>query len=261
MDEKQRAILGEVAEGRLSPEEAAVLLQEVDEAEQAERPAERPAGVRRVRVVGALQLTRVVGDPTVREAVAEGPHAAQREGDTLVIRGEADAGGAGFTFGPRSWGLNLASLVATRPARLTVRMHPELALEAELGAGALSVDGVSGPLRVEVEAGSARIERFRGPLDLAVEAGAVQASGVLDQGASRIRCESGSVRVHLEQGSSVRIRAAAELGRVALPGGSGAGAWTAGGGTREAVVGAGAASLDVRTELGSVAVTADEEPA
>jgi hypothetical protein len=256
MDEKLRAILSEVAEGRLSPEEASVLLQ----AEQTERPEERPSGVRRVRVVGTLQLTRVVGDPTVREAVADGPHVAQREGDTVVIRGEAVEGGAGFTFGHegRAWNLpGLARQLHPARAQLTVRMHPELALEAELEAGALSVDGVTGPLRVAVEAGSARIERFRGPLDLAVEAGAVQASGVLDEGASRIRCESGSVRVHLGRGSSVRIRAAAELGRIALPGGTDVGAWTAGGGTREAVVGAGAASLDVKAELGSVVVTAD----
>jgi hypothetical protein len=274
MDEKQRAILNEVAEGRLSPEAAEDLLYE---AEQADRAGDlpRPPGVRRVRVVGALQLARVVGDPTVREAVAEGPHVAQRDGDTLVITGRhGDPLGPGpgpgpeFVFGPEGPSGGLLGL-AGRALRLTVRMHPELALEVQLEAGSLSVEGVSGPLRATVEAGSARIERFRGPLDLAVEAGSVQASGVLDQGASHIHCQAGSVGVHLERGSSVRIAARSQLGRVALPGESGAGtgtstgagtgvaSWSVGGATRQVTVGAGSATLDVEAELGNVTVTAD----
>jgi len=258
MDEKQRAILNEVAEGRLSPEEAADLLQEAEEADLAGQQP-RPPGVRRVRVVGTLQAARIVGDATVREAVAEGPHVAYRDGDVVVIEGRREGpAGLGFMFGPEGPPAGPLGL-AKRAGQLTVRMHPDLELEVLLEAGTLLVEGVAGPLRAKVEAGSARIERFRGPLDLAVEAGSVQASGVLDHGASRIRCEAGSVRVHLERGSSVRVAARAELGRIALPAGEAGGdQWVAGQATREVTVGTGNATLDVETELGNVTVSADQ---
>jgi hypothetical protein len=273
-------ILTDVAEGRLSPEEAAALLDEGGDEQPAgdERPASRePSGgdapaLRRVRVVGTFRLARIVGDPTVREAVAEGPHAARRDGDTLVIEselGDDELPWFAFThssFRWRGWSreddvtlpfgarpLNLGR----RPAPLTVRLHPDLALEVELTAGSLRVERVAGPLRVDVSAGSARIEVAGGPLDVSVAAGSVKVAGVLDRGASRIRCEAGSVRVDLAPESSVRVRARAELGRILLPEQAGAAAWVAGGGVREATVGAGAATLDVEATMGSVEVSAE----
>src|SRR6266700_2794226 len=89
MNEVQRAILQEVAEGRLSPKEAAVLLDQAEKAEQeqgsehdepseetgaatGERPRDHttppPAGtdtgIKRVRVVGNFRSARIVADPT-----------------------------------------------------------------------------------------------------------------------------------------------------------------------------------------------------
>src|SRR6266702_7756686 len=87
MNEVQRAILQEVAEGRLSPEEAASLLDQAEKAGQEQgsehdQPSEEPgaatgerprdhtpppagtdAGVKRVRVVGNFRSARIVGDP------------------------------------------------------------------------------------------------------------------------------------------------------------------------------------------------------
>src|SRR5262245_18254226 len=123
MNEVQRAILQEVAAGRLSPEEAAALLDQAERAEQeqvsesgepSDEPAtatgERPgeyapppagsdAGIKRVRVVGNFRSARVVADPTVSEAIAEGPHIARREGDLLILESAFDDSDMpGFVF-------------------------------------------------------------------------------------------------------------------------------------------------------------------
>src|SRR6266540_1822773 len=146
MNEVQRAILQEVAEGRLSPEEAAVLLDQAEKAEQeqgsehdepseetgaatGERPRDHttppPAGtdtgIKRVRVVGNFRSARIVADPTVREAIAEGPHIARREGDLLIVESafdEADMPGFVFNRGMRNWRLTIPpDFAGGRPGR------------------------------------------------------------------------------------------------------------------------------------------------
>jgi hypothetical protein len=262
VNERQRQILTDVAEGRLRPEEAATLLDEVTGPTE-ERPASGP-GLRRVRLLGTFRLATVVGDPAVREAVADGPHSARREGDTLVLRSDLDEDEwPGFSFGRVhrpwwSWTGAEPGWTARWPRPLAVRMHPDLPLDVELTAGTLRFERLSGPLRVEVSAGSARLDDVRGPLDVSLSAGSVRVAGVLDRGASRIRCEAGSVHVHLEPGSSVRVRGRAELGRVTLPGERDATSWMIGAGSREVTVGAGAATLDVEAAMGSVVVSADQ---
>jgi hypothetical protein len=42
-------------------------------------------GVQRVRVFARLGNTEIVGDPSVSYAVAEGPHKARQECDTMVL--------------------------------------------------------------------------------------------------------------------------------------------------------------------------------
>src|SRR5437870_5083469 len=138
--ESRRDILRRVAEGTLSPAEAAVLLSQVE----ADETPVQGNGVRRIRIAGQFGTARVVGDPSVREAVAEGPHRARREADELIIESEAlsDAD-RGFRFHfsrtDRPWH-SLAHSVKGVP--LTVRMHPDLPLEVDLAAGTLAVRGV-----------------------------------------------------------------------------------------------------------------------
>jgi len=320
MNERQRAILQEVADGKIAPEEAVRLL---DEAEQPhggepdgpeEQPSVETAGIQRVRLVGAFRPARVIGDPDVAEAVVEGPHLAEREGDVLVVHGDEvpGVGVHGFAFsrgdrpwyasrpgrsrrqgrhepsghwhhgqweahwgpgpwgppgaphagpggGPPGWAGRWALLDAFRRFgdELTVRMRPDLALDASVTAGSLKVAGVTGPLRVAVAGGSAKIDRFGGPLDLSVEAGSVKGSGLLVAGSSHIHCQAGSVRIHLERGSSVKVRASAELGNVVLPGDPDGEHWLAGGGAREVTVGDGAGLLEIEAHMGNVVVSAE----
>ena len=235
----RREILSRVAAGSISPEEAAAQLEGL---------AQEPSAdaIQRVRIERQFGSVDIVGDPTVRDAVAEGPHRARIHGDAMVIESEPDDGSAGFAFGlpfGRRFGME----------RLLVRMNPQLALDLELQAGNCRVRGVTGPIKAEVQAGSATIDGFASPVELSVQAGSVRATGRLRAGESTVSCEAGSVALHLERGSSVRITADSALGKVTLPGSGVA----QGRSSREAVVGEGEASLRIQTSMGSVNVTAD----
>jgi hypothetical protein len=280
MQDERRAVLERVARGELSPTEAASLLEEMESRSQepptqerdprdwaadwAEQPDWTPTpppaagpGAARIRVVRTIGTADIIGDPTVREAVAEGPHVARREGDTLVIEGHDDGFeiGPGFRFGWHQGPPNPHRIRRhgrgfrwgdTTPLR--VRVNPDLPLEVDAQAGKLRIRGVHGPIRANVQAGSTQISDFRAPLDVTAQAGSVVAHGRLDHGASRVRCEAGSLRIHLERGSSVRVTAHATLGKVRLGSDDPRMPW---------VVGAGEATLDIDATMGSVAVTAD----
>jgi hypothetical protein len=247
MEDRRREILRRVAAGEVTPDEAAAML---DEAEgrgttvitTTSIPGERAARLRVVRTAG---WTEIVGDPGVQEAVADGPHVARRDGDTLIIEGEEDTADLpGFRF---SWrrGYHL-TFGDVKPLR--IRVNPELPLEVEAQAGSLRVRDVKAPIRADVQAGQTRIEGFVAPLQLTARAGSVRASGRLDQGASRITCEAGSVRLYLDPASSVRVTARTTLGSITVAGRQEQGAW---------VIGSGQATLDVEAKMGSVRVLTD----
>jgi hypothetical protein len=262
VDDPRRDILSAVADGSLSPQEAAERLHALahpDEAPAAEPVGPPPAGgegVTRVRVEASARKVEIIGDPGVREAVAEGRHEAWRDGDTLVIDGEWNQDsdrphfGSGFSFDRG----RAAVLIGTRQRALVVRMNPELALEARVEAGSLTTTGVRGPIRAHVAAGSARFDGFEGPLDIDVAAGGIKGRGRLDHGDSRIRCDAGSVKLQLQRGSSVQITGEAHLGKVDILGHQSNGLLTD---SASVTIGAGTATLDIECNLGSVKVSGD----
>ena len=275
---ERRHILSAVAEGDLSPSEAAERLAVLEEARSTDtssggtwrgpgtgssddRGDDTPVGeVARVRVVGSLRSIDVVGDPSVREAVASGPHHAYRRGDVLVIETESpDWGGfdgetLGFRFEGRSTRrivTNFRRQVPQPPVK--IRVNPSLPLDAELSAGSMTVTDVAGPIRAEVSAGTMRVRNFMGPIDIQVSAGAFTGNGIINDGVSRIECSAGKVDLVLDPGSSVCIAGNASLGKIALPNSPG----TRGGlgaVRSDAEVGAGAGSLEIEVSLGSVSV-------
>lgn len=292
MTDTQRTILEDVAAGRLSPEEAAARLGRAPgqgpRRSQPPPPGSSPT-VRSVQVRAAARTVRVVGDPMVAEVAAEGLHQVHREGDTLVVTAHRrdDAGGGGsFAFvGPDlGWLARRAWSEAERRGRgrgrawprgewppppwgrpdwrdwhrlvepLVVRVNPSLAVEADVSAGSLTVSGLLGPLEVDVSAGSAALEDVGGPVTVRAQAASVRLRGRLDTGASSIRCDAGSVSVTLEPGSDVKVTARAELGRVRVgPAGED---WALGQTTKDLVVGAGRASLDIEATMGAIDVRA-----
>jgi hypothetical protein len=261
MTPERREILQRVADGELSPEEAERILHELDDRPVPPSPESR---VRRVKVSVGVGGIEIVGDPDVAEAEVDGPHRAEVEGDTLVIHGELEPGAEGFTFrlGPRGrrsgvvqFGPRHGHGREFRAARLRVRVNPAFEVDAELDAGPLSISGVNGPIRARLAAGPISIEGFTGVLDVAVNAGAVRANGRLTEGESRIRSDAGGIRIELDPSSNVHVIAHAALGKVVVPGSENGGRKRFAGDRREAVIGAGDATLRVETAMGSVHVS------
>jgi hypothetical protein len=110
-----------------------------------------------------------------------------------------------------------------------------------------------------MSAGPITIEDFTAPLDVSVNAGAIRAIGELTYGESRIKSDAGAVRVELLPTSSVRILADTALGKIVLPGQEGEGKRFSS--RREAVIGAGDATLRVETAMGSINVTTVDDRA
>ena len=246
MEDARREILKQVAAGQLSPEQAARDLDELESRGPIVASTQIAGGpAARIRVVRTAGSAEIVGDFAVQEAVAEGHHSARRDGDTLVIEGEENSAELpGFRFSwRRGYQFRLGDV---RPLR--VRVNPDLPLEIEAQAGSLRVLGVRAPIRAEVQAVQTRIDGFASPFELSAQAVSVRASGRLDHGTSRIKCEAGAIRVHLQQGSSVRVTARTMLGRVSVDGRADQDGW---------VIGSGEATLDIDVTMGAVRVSAD----
>lgn len=290
MDERD-GILQAVAAGELTAAEAVLRL---DALEQGEADPSRSGGtsvpdeastamrggLRTVRVTATGRAVKVLGDSRIREAVAEGPHSARRDGDVLIVNGEAEDGDeepGGFGFGrPGGWGWpgvprppwhgtptpwsEVGKVFKQRSRPLVVRMSPELALEVEIVAGSATVDDVRGDIRADVSAGSLRLDGVSAPVQATVQAGSVTLSGRLDRGASRIRCEAGAVNVNLDPASSVRVTARSTLSKVTLPGDETFDlADAVSGRERSATIGAGAGTLDIEATMGGVRLVVDDQ--
>ncbi|MGH8902120.1 MAG: SHOCT-like domain-containing protein [Egibacteraceae bacterium] len=272
MDER-RTILTDVAEGRLSPEDAAERLDalrgEPRSASREQPPLREAQRASRVRVASTIGMVSVVGDASVAEAKADAAHTTRYENGTLIIESADDPDIAGVwssphTIGraarrvashgsPLSWGLGLGWGGIGRRTPFTVRMNPDLPLEVDLTAGSLAVTGVRSSLRLDVGAGTLRLDGVTGPLTLTVTSGGVAVRGRITQGDSRIRCDLGKVAVQLDPGSSVQVTGRAHLGRVLLPGKEPA--FGAGLIEDTAVVGDGDATLEIETSAGGITVT------
>jgi hypothetical protein len=214
----RRQLLEEVAAGRLEPAEAA-------------RRLEAPAGdARAVRLRSAYQAVDVVADPQVAELlIVGGSHRVQREGDVLVV---SDSAPEGFRFGSWQGG-----------GRLAVRVNPQLDIDAEVIGAVLSVWGMNGAVRAVVQAGSAGIDRVSGTLDLRVTSGSAVVAGSPRGADWRLRSDSGSLEVVLDEDADATVAVTAWHSRV-----------DAFGSERRAVRGSGAHVIDIEAAFSDVVV-------
>jgi hypothetical protein len=245
MNDQRREILSQVAAGTITAEEGAARLQalEADTAPAEPVPAlpttAPAAGIRQVTINTRFGNAEIIGDPTIAGAVAEGPHRARQDGDTMVIDQSLVAGETTFEFSRA----RVSIPGFDRNSNLTVRMNPALALRMRVQAGNVRIRGLNGPITSDVQAGNCVVEGFMGPVNLTVSAGNLEASGRLDGGQSAIRCQMGEVNVNLDKTSNVRISAHTTLGRVDVDG------------VRDQVVGTGAGTLEISCTMGDVKVS------
>src|ERR1700693_837204 len=254
MSDPRREILSQVASGTITAEEGAARLEALEPApappsmSRLSPTSDAAAGLKQVRVVARLGNTEIIGDPSVSYAVAEGPHKARQEGDTMIIEQSPLDDGASFEFSRPQGRIRIPSVDIG--GKLTVRMNPALRLAAKTQAGNLRIDGVKGAVTAEVQAGNCDITEFRGPMNLKVTAGNVTARGHLDSGASAIRCQMGEVRVVLDKTSSVRIRARTTLGEISFKN-------VEPSGKSELTIGPGAGTLDCDCTMGTIRIAVE----
>jgi hypothetical protein len=245
MKDMQREILNQVASGAISAEEGASRLEALEAEPSVTEPLAPPAppatSIKQVTVNTRFGNTEIVADPTVASAVADGPHRARQDGDTLVIDQSVLTGETSFEFN-RPYA-KIAIPRFDNSNKLTVRMNPALALRTRVQAGNLHIRGVKGPVTTDVQAGNCIVDGFAGPVSLSVSAGNIDASGRLDGGSSSIRCQMGEVDVKLDKTSNVRITTHTTLGKVEVEG------------AKDQVVGTGAGALEISCTMGDVKVT------
>ena len=269
-------LLQEVAEGRLSPDQAAHLL---DDEVPARTPAEgsvandaephsptsaaaasSPASgpVTRLALRVSARGVRLIADPTVATVHVEGgPHRIRQDGSTLRVEADtlppADDGDESYSLTEsssqwRRW-LNRRGVANT----VIVRANPTLPVEVAVDAGALDVTGWRAPLTFSVNAGAVKATDCHGLVDGVIRAGSAKLTVLLPAGQSRLRAEAGSIDLRLIPGSNVTIHARAELGSIAVADSLG-GAKVAGNGRAETVCGDGTGNLDLFVTMGSAKV-------
>lgn len=266
MTDDLRALLNDVAQGRIAPAQAAQLIDDLPAdappAPAASRSPDAKAGdtdpVELVRITASARPVRLVGDHTVASVTVDGPHSVRREGNTLRVDaapvGGATARGGGYQYerktGFSRW-LSQSTLVGVP---LTVRVNPDLAADVEVMAGSLQVVGMHGPVAFSVTAGTLQAHDCTGPFNGSVRAGSARLEVRPTAGQSSVRVESGSVDLRLQPGSDVRVTGRADLGEIKVKTADGMTRVINGESLPAVVLGAGTATFDLQVVMGSAKV-------
>lgn len=230
----------------------------VDEVPQARRrQAPQGKGVDRISVHAVGRRVRIVGDYSVATVAAEGPHVLRRNGSVLEVSSDGEIGPSLDGFSMLRPPRNLDDIRAMSLGKeLYLRVNPGIIVDVEVTAGSLATEKLPYLGKVRVTAGGATMSGVAEANDVLVQAGQATLKGSIRTGRSRVRVESGSLNVALDDDSDVTVRAESQLGKVTWSG-SLAGA----GSLDEAVVGNGSARLDVSVVMGLASVRLGEDDA
>lgn len=201
---------------------------------------------------GAVRLN-IVGDPTVAQAVAEGPHTMRHEGDALFITTDTTQGDFAVEP-PRSAFMTWVGQMVNRVgATLDIRANPSLPIQVLLVGGSLDLEGVHAGASVGVEAGSAHLSGS-GPLLFDVASGGGKVDWTFT-GQSRVRADMGSVAVTVRPDSDVVVVADTSLGQAVVRTHQGNLKAAQDSTTPAVTVGQGTGALMVSSRMGSAQVT------
>lgn len=210
-------------------------------------------GIERISVRAVGRRVRVVGDSAISTVTVEGPHVLRRNGSVMEVSSDGDVGPSldGFSMfkPPRNFD-DLRSLGLGK--ELLVRVNPKLVADIEVTAGSLRTDDVHYLGKLRVTAGSAKLNDVNELADALIQAGSATVNAEILSGRSRIRCESGSLNIVLDDGSNVTVKTETQLGRVSWSGGHT-------GASDEVVMGNGNARLDIDVVMGHAQVRVGSE--
>lgn len=261
-------ILAELAEGKISAEEARRRIEELkqvaalaaqaekdlgldDEPAAEESPRFRPGGLERVRIQATGRRVRVEGDSTISTLSVEGQHLLRRTGTVMEITANGEIGprfdGFSLIRPPRSMD-DLSDIALGK--ELVIKVNPKLIVDVEITTGGLKITRVPRVGRIRVTAAACTIEGAAEVSDLLAQAAGVTVEGPISVGRSRLRVESGSLTVNLTPGANVAVRGEAKVGRISWPGEASD--------VNEYVIGNGSASLEVSAFMGMATIRAEE---
>ena len=200
-------------------------------------------GVDRISVRAVGRRVRIVGDPGVATAAAEGPHVLRRSGSVLEVTSDGELGPSldGFVLRPPRSLDDLRALGLGK--ELLLRVNPSIIVDVEVTAGLLNTDQVPYLGKVRVTAGGATLDQVAEFNDVLVQAGQATIKGNVTTGRSRVRCESGSLDIFLGDHSNVTVRSEAQLGKISWEGNTA-------GDVDEVILGNGSARLDIGVVMG-----------
>lgn len=246
---EQERIQALLQAGKITQQEADLLLSALDEGEAAVEEAQKtmgeqyaapaaadrpPEGLRWVRVrLMAGQLEARL-DPGLERPVVEGSAEVRPLGEDLEVVPNWSAGG--FLHG-----------LLGRTDTLELRLPPGWGLEVDGKAGQIEAEGIAF-LRGRVAVGNVELRAVEG-LDLEVTAGNIEGSLLLRDGTHRLRVSMGNAELDLLPGSSVRLNPSVSTGNQEIRG------FDYGfSGVRQ--LGDGQASLEVALRMGNLEVRA-----
>jgi hypothetical protein len=206
-------------------------------------------GVERISVRAVGRRVRILGETSVATLSADGPHVLRRNGSVLEVSSDGELGASidGFSIlrnAPRS----LDDFRALGLGKeLFLRVNPNVIVDVEVTAGSLNTERVPHLGKVRVTAGAAKLLDVAEINDALVQAGQATIKGSIKTGRNRVRAESGTLSVSLDDESNVTVTGEAQLGKISWSGGhSGAG--------DEVVMGTGSAKLDIEVVMGHAQV-------
>jgi hypothetical protein len=205
-------------------------------------------GVERISIRAIGRRVRIVGETSVATLSADGPHVLRRNGSVLEVSSDGELGASldGFSIlrAPRS----LDDFRALGLGKeLFLRVNPNITVDVEVTAGTLNTERLPHLGKVRVTAGGAKLLDVTEINDALVQAGQATISGAFATGRNRIRAESGSLSITLQDDSNVTVKGEAQLGKVN---------WTGGhaGASDEVIMGTGSAKLDIEVVMGYATV-------
>ncbi len=225
MSEQER-IQALLQAGKITPQEAELLLSALEESENEPDPAQKlfqpeaPLGLRWVRVRLTAGRLEAQLDPSLSQPQVEGQAEVRSVGGDVQVISHTN----GLLEG---W--------LGRGVSLVLRLPPGWGLEVDSKAAELEVEGVRF-FKGRVAAGNVALKAVEG-LDLEVSAGNIEGSLLLREGQHRLRVSLGNAELAFLPGSSVMLRPSVSLGNLECP---------------DRQVGQGQASLEAAVRMGNL---------
>ncbi len=236
--------------GKITQQEADLLLSALEEGESAAQQAQevvgeqyaipgpagwQPEGLRWVRVKLTAGQLEARLDPGLEAPVVEGPAEVRRVGADLEVV-------------PEQMNVGFLSGLLGRAGSLELRLPPGWGLEVDSKAVQVEAQGIDF-LKGRVAAGNVELSAVKG-LDLEVTAGNIEGSLLLHEGKHQLRVSMGNAELDLLPGSSVRVLPSVSLGNQEIKG------LVRDTNGRGKQLGEGRASLEVSVRMGNLEIKA-----